>query len=284
MAQKLAGKVAVVTGSGGGIGREVVLAMAAEGARIVAADIGKDPDGGYSTDKVVKEIKSAGGEAVGNYDNVASMAGGENIIKTATRNFGRIDILVNCAGNFNSKPTIEMTEQEWDSIIAVHLKGMFSCTQAALKEMIKQKNGRIINISSTAAFPPEVRAATIAYGTAKAGVLGFSLMLSMEMASNGITVNAVIPNAVTKLFPMQRQGLGGGMRGAPGDVAPLITYLSTDEAKDITGQFIYSCGGDICVFHRPNQFPGPHMFVRKMGKWTVDELTVLVPQLITTKK
>jgi NAD(P)-dependent dehydrogenase (short-subunit alcohol dehydrogenase family) len=284
VAQKLAGKVAVVTGSGGGIGREVVLAMAAEGAKIVVADIGKEPDGVYAADKVVKEVKSAGGEAVANYDNVASMAGGENIIKTATKNFGRIDILVNCAGNFNSKPTVEMTEQDWDSIIAVHLKGLFACTQAALKEMIKQKSGRIINISSTAAFPPEVRSATIAYGTSKAGVLGFTLMLSMEMAPNGITVNAVIPNAVTKLFPAQRQVFGGGMRGAPGDVAPLITYLSTDEAKDITGQFIYSCGGDICVFHRPNQFPGPHMFVKKMGRWTVDELTTLIPQLITTKK
>jgi NAD(P)-dependent dehydrogenase (short-subunit alcohol dehydrogenase family) len=284
MAQKLAGKVAVVTGAGGGIGREAVLAMAAEGAKIVVADIGKEPDGSYSADKVAKEIKSLGGEAVANYDNVASMAGGENIIKAATKNFGRIDILVNCAGNFNAKPTIEMTEQDWDSIIAVHLKGMFACTQAALKEMLKQKSGRIINISSTAAFPPEVRSATIAYGTAKAGVLGFTLMLSMEMAPNGITVNALIPNAVTKLFPMQRQVFGGGMRGAPGDVAPVITYLTTDEAKDITGQFIYSCGGDICVFNRPNQFPGPHMFVRKMGKWSVDELSVLIPQMVTAKK
>jgi NAD(P)-dependent dehydrogenase (short-subunit alcohol dehydrogenase family) len=283
MAQKLAGKVAVITGSGGGIGREVVLAMAAEGAKIVVSDIGKDADGGYAADRVVTEVKNAGGNAVANYDNVASMVGGESIIQTAVKNFGRIDILVNCAGNFNAKPTVEMTEQEWDSIIAVHLKGLFACTQAALKEMIKQKSGRIINISSTAAFPPEVRGATIAYGTAKAGVLGFTLMLSMEQAANGITVNAVIPNAVTKLFPMQRQVFGGGQRGQPGDVAPLFTYLATDDAKDITGQFIYSCGGDICVFNRPNQFPGPHMFVRKMGKWTVDELTTLVPQLITKK-
>jgi NAD(P)-dependent dehydrogenase (short-subunit alcohol dehydrogenase family) len=283
MAQKLAGKVAVVTGAGGGLGREAVLAMAAEGAKIVVADLGKDTDGTYFADKVVKEIKNAGGNAVSSFDNVASMAGGEKIIKAAVDNFGRIDVLLNCAGNFNSKPTVEMTEQEWDSIIAVHLKGLFACTQAALKYMIPQKSGRIINISSTAAFPPEVRSATIAYGTAKAGVLGFTLMLSMEQASNGITVNAVIPNAVTKLFPMQRQVFGGGQRGQPGDVAPLFAYLASDDAKDISGQFIYSCGGDLCVFNRPNQFPGPHMFVRKMGKWTVDELVTLVPQLITKK-
>ena len=150
--------------------------------------------------------------------------------------------------------------------------------------MMKQKSGCIINISSTAAFPPEVRDATIAYGTSKAGVLGFTGMLADEMLDYGVTVNAMIPNAVTKLFPFQRKVFGGGMRQGPEFVAPVIAYLATDEAKDITGRFIYSCGGDICVFDKPLQLPGPHMFVRRVGMWTVEELIEIMPHLVTAKK
>ena len=151
MAQELKGKVAVVTGGGGDIGKGIALALAAEGAKVVVNDVSRDPDGNSAADKAVEEIKKAGGTAAANYDSVATMQGGENIVKTATSNFGRIDILVNCAGNFKVVKSVEMTEEDWDSIIDVHLKGHFSCTKAAALEMMKQKSGRIINISSRGA-------------------------------------------------------------------------------------------------------------------------------------
>jgi len=283
MAQKLAGKVAVVTGAGSevGIGREVAFAMAAEGASVVVNDIGKDPDGTRAADKVVNEIKKAKGTAVANYDSVTTMEGGENIIKTATSNFGRIDILVNCAGNFKFQRIVEMTEGDWDSIMDVHLKGHFSCSKAAVLEMIKQKSGRIINISSRGAI---FGIANLAYSTAKAGILGFTLILSEEVKEHGITVNAVLPSARTKLFPWEKKPLGDNMptplRFEPDFAAPIIVYLATDEAQNITGQLVYASGGDLCVYSRPLQLPGPNMFIRKIGKWTIDELIEVIPPLI----
>lgn len=281
MAQKLDGKVAVITGGGGGIGRATAIAMAVEGAKIVVNDIAKDTGGNNNVDKVVNEIKETQGIAVANYDNVSTMAGGENIIKTAVSNFGRIDILVNTAGNFISRPIVDFTENEWDSIIAVHLKGHFSCCKYAAKEMIKQKSGRIINISSRAAFtyqPGPLN--SIAYAAAKAGILGFSAQLSSELKDHGITVNSIIPSANTQLFPGQGRRFGGGIRETPDFVAPIITYLATDEAKNITAQTFYACGGDLCIFGRPMQLPGPHMFIRKIGKWTVDELCEVIPPMV----
>jgi 3-oxoacyl-[acyl-carrier protein] reductase len=276
MAQKLIGKSAVVTGGGGGIGREVALAMAAEGANVVVSDIGRDP-----ADKVVGEIKKAGGKAVASYDNVGTMQGGANIIKTAISNFGRIDILVNCAGNFKAKGIVDITEEEWDSIINVHLKGHFSCAKAAVPEMIKQKSGRIINISSRAAAFGKV----IAYGTAKAGILGFTAMLAAEVKEHGITVNAIFPSAQTQLFPGGAPSTSDNMpvppnRG-PEYVAPIIVYLATDEAQNITGRYIYASGGDICFYARPFRLPGEaNILIRKMGKWKIDELNEVIPPIV----
>jgi NAD(P)-dependent dehydrogenase (short-subunit alcohol dehydrogenase family) len=278
MAQKLAGKVAVVTGAGSevGIGKEVAKAMAAEGAKVVVNDIGKDPDGTMGADRVVKEITDAKGTAVANYDSVTSMEGGASIIKTATDNFGRVDILVNTAGNFIAGPTPDFTEEDWDKVINVHLKGLFACTQPALREMIKQKSGgRIINITSIAAWQP-VGGGGAAYGTAKAGVLGFGRFLSVEMKEHGITVNAVSPKAKTRLFPM------AGDVG-PDHVAPLPVYLATDEAKDITGQIIFIGAGMLMVFSPLMTMgpPGAHQHLHhKRGIWTVDELITIMPRMV----
>jgi NAD(P)-dependent dehydrogenase (short-subunit alcohol dehydrogenase family) len=284
MTQRLKGKSAVVTGGGGGIGREAALALAAEGAKVVVNDISRDPDGKSTADKVVEEITKAKGTAVANYDSVTTMAGGENIIKTATSNFGRIDILINCAGNFKAIPIAEITESDWDSIIAVHLKGHFSCTKAAVPAMIKQKSGRIINLSSRAgfAFSPGLPPSSVAYATAKAGIVGFTGQLSLELKEHGITANTILPSANTQLFPGRGIRFGGGTREDADFVAPLIAYLATDEAKDITGQIFYACGGDVCIYNRPMQLPGPHMFIRKMGKWTVDELSEILPPMVVS--
>jgi NAD(P)-dependent dehydrogenase (short-subunit alcohol dehydrogenase family) len=281
MTERLKGKSAIVTGGGDGIGRAAALALAEEGARVVVNDIGRRPDGSVMADQVVAEITKAGGTAVPNGDSVATMAGGVSIIQTAVRNFGRVDILVNCAGNYKLGTILDMTEADWDSVIGVHLKGHFSCIQAAAKEMVKQKSGRIINISSTGAFnyvPGFSR--SIAYPAAKAGILGITAAMSTLLIQYGITVNALLPGAVTKLFPAPtNMGFGAKKREGPEYVAPLIVYLASDEAKNINGEFFYLAGEELCLFSRPLQLPGPHMFMRKTGKWTFEELSEVIPSM-----
>jgi NAD(P)-dependent dehydrogenase (short-subunit alcohol dehydrogenase family) len=285
MAQKLKGKVAVVTGAGSGvgIGREVALAMAAEGAKLVVNDILIRENGSRGADEVVSIITKNKGLAIPNYDSVATMDGAINIIRTAIQNFGHIDILVNAAANWVCKPTVEHTEADWDAIMGVHLKGLFSCTQAAIKEMIKQDNGgRIINFISNAAFTSTLGpGAAIAYCTAKAGVAGFTNAISLELEKYGITVNAISPVALTNLFPDDRV-VNGIKAVGPEFVTPIIVYLATDEAKMISGQFIFSSAGCIRVLGLP--FQKPEAEVHKEGKWTVDELIEILPKMIKHRK
>ncbi|MBI4330152.1 MAG: SDR family NAD(P)-dependent oxidoreductase [Chloroflexi bacterium] len=283
MAQTLKGKSAVVTGGGSGIGRGIALALAAEGAKVVVNDIGRGADGRSAADRVVEEIVRANGAAVASHDSVATMAGGENIIKTATTNFGRIDILVNTAGNYLGAPVAETTEEMWDSLVAVHLKGHFSCTRAAVREMLPQKSGRIINFSSRGAFFLPFPSSP--YATVKAGIMGFTAALAKELKEHGITVNCILPSAVTPLFPDKKGPLGDNMPVPPNPdpefVAPMVVYLATDEARTITGQYFYAGGGDLCIYARPLQLPGgAHVLVRKTGKWTLDELKDVVPQVL----
>jgi NAD(P)-dependent dehydrogenase (short-subunit alcohol dehydrogenase family) len=270
MTQWLEGKAAVITGGGNGIGRAVALEMARLGAKVVVADFSKD-----GADKVVAEIVSKNGVAVANYGNVATAEGAAGIVETATKNFGRLDILVNCAGNFKIRPTVEMTDDEWNSIITVHLTGHFNCTRAAARVMIPQKTGRIINISSPAAgmgLPPH--SPSVAYCAAKAGILGLTTANAVEFEPYGITVNAILPSADTKLFP----GWTGPIGGLPGTelvdpeyIAPIMAYLATDQAQSITGRYIFARGEDVCVFARPLQVSSA-VLLRGRGKWTIEEL------------
>jgi NAD(P)-dependent dehydrogenase (short-subunit alcohol dehydrogenase family) len=266
----LKGKVAVVTGGGSaGIGGAVSYSLAMEGAKVVANDIGRDPEGNRAADKMVEKIKKAGGTAIANYDNVDSMQGGAKIIKSATDNFGRIDILVNVAGNYWGVSTPDMTEKDWDSVMNVHMKGTFATVKAALPTMIKQKSGRIINFSSRAAFngpaSAKVSYSNVAYNAAKAGILGLTMALASEFRDSGITVNAVLPSAVTPLFPREKMPLEDNLpvprNIGPEFVPPIVVYLASDKAKDITGQYIYAAGEDICIFGRPFRLPGPHTFL-----------------------
>ena len=287
--QRLSGKSAVVTGSGSiGIGRAVAIGLAAEGAKVVVNDIGSSPEGARLADLVVKQIRDAGGTAVANYDSVATMQGGENIVKTAVSNFGKIDILINCAGVFKIMPTQDMTEKDWDSVMSVHLKGHFSCCKAAMIEMMRQKSGRIINFSSRGAFHgpavPNPSFSCLAYNTAKAGILGFTTALAGELKEQGITVNCMLPSAITTLFPYEKRPITDNIpipaHLEPEYVVPMVVYLASDEAAKITGQYFYSCGGDICLYGRPLQLPGPHMFMHKPDKWTFEELSRIIPTML----
>ena len=279
MTLRLNGKAAVVTGGGGGIGRAVCLALAAEGASVVVNDFGTSTDGTKAADKVVNEIKKANGIAVANYDSVATVVSAQMIIDTATSNFGRIDILANCAGNYISAPTVDMTQEQWDSEMAVHLGGHFSCSRAAARAMIKQKSGSIINVSSLGAFPIFGGSGT-GYSTAKAGIIGFTAALSWELKEHGIRVNVIFPQATTPLFtgttPRGRPGIPLTTSLNPEDIAPMFVYLGTDEAKNITGQYIYAAGGDFSILDKPMKH---RLFIRKIGRWTVDELSKIVPGL-----
>ncbi|OGO38405.1 MAG: hypothetical protein A2147_03375 [Chloroflexi bacterium RBG_16_57_8] len=295
MSGKLEGKSAVVTGAGaGGIGEAVCMLMAKEGAKVVVNDFKPQ-----IADETVEKVKKEGGTAVANSDSVATMAGGQAIINAAVKNFGKIDILINIAGNYIVGNILEQTEADWDSQINVHLKGAFSCTQAAAKEMVKQKNGRVINISSPTPFAYKgMGSRSIAYSAAKSGIIGFTITASRQLEEYGITVNGIIPGAVTKLFPgppgpprpagtapappaaaPRPSGLLVGM-ASPDFVAPTIVYLCTDEAKDITGRFFHAAGNRVGVYARPFDLNTSNSSVYKLGQWTVDEVKEVIPRML----
>jgi len=309
MAGKLDGKVAIVTGGGvGGIGEAVSILMAKEGAKIVVNDYKLD-----IAEQTVAKVKQAGGTAVANGDSVTTMAGGQSVINAAIKSYGKIDILINLAGNYLVGSILDQTEADWDSQISVHLKGVFSCTQAAAKEMVKQKRGRIINVSSPTPFAYKGMASrSIAYSAAKSGIIGFTITAARHLAEYGITVNGLIPGAVTKLFPgppgPPRPGgqpgggpppggpaaAAGGSLGAaaprgpsplvgmagPEFVAPTIVYLCTDEAKDITGRFFHASGGRVGVYAHPFDLNATNSSVFKIGQWTIDEVGEIIPRML----
>jgi len=294
----LEGRVAVVTGAGRGMGRAEALAFAAEGAKVVVNDLGGAMDGTEAStspaDEVVQEINKLGGEAVANYDSVATAQGGENIIRTAIDNFGRIDILVNNAGILRDRMVYKMTEDEWDMVIKVHLYGHFHCTRAACVHFRQQRSGRIINISSTAGLGSLAQAN---YAAAKEGILGFTRTVALDMGRYGVTCNAICPGAGTRinLTPefwasvekAKAQGLpifDGGVGGLatredlekmkPEMVAPMVVFLATDEAGDINGCTFSVTGGDVGIFREREVRSSIH----KDGTWTLDELINIIPR------
>ncbi|MBN1458987.1 MAG: SDR family NAD(P)-dependent oxidoreductase [Armatimonadetes bacterium] len=282
MTEHLRGRVAVITGGGSGIGRAVALAMAAEGASVVVNDKGRSSNDDWLADQVVADIVRGGGAAVANHDSIATMSGGESVVATAVKNYGRVDILVNCAANFKIVRTIDMSETDWDSIMDVHVKGHLSCVKAALPLMLSQSYGRIVNFSSQAAFGRV--AASLPYSTAKAAILGFTNCLSVELQDAGITVNAILPSAATPLFPgVEREYRTDGVPYPaslePDWIAPVVVYLASEQAGQVTGQFIYAAGGDLCIYEQPLR---PRVFLRKTDKWVVEELHETIAAMIET--
>jgi len=284
----LDGKVAVITGAGRGIGRAVAMHMAAEGAKVVVNDVGAAVDGSGAdkapADEVVAAIKEAGGIAVANYDDVAAVKDGQNIINAAMDNFGRIDVLVNNAGVYRPRLLVEMSEEDWDATMAVHLRGHFCCTKPAAVAMIGQGGGRIINMSSGASLGA---AGSSNYSAAKAGILGFTRALARELGPQGIMVNAVFPLARTRMTEMADQAKriqrpeGLGRRQTAADVAPLIVYLASDRADGINGYtFSLRHEGTIEIYSNPMMLRG----IYSKDKWTADDIAAAVPNLLSEMK
>ncbi len=246
----LDGKVAIVTGAGGGLGREHALALSKQGAAVVVNDLGGARDGTGSgaamADKVVAEIVEAGGEAAPNWDDVSSIEGGQGILKTALDNFDRVDILVNNAGILRDKSFANTTEDLWDIVVKVHLKGTYCVTHAVYNHMKQgEKGGVIINTSSTSGLNGNFGQSN--YGAAKAGIAGMSRCLAIEGVKYGIRVFILAPVALTRLtddLPMfHEEKIQAQMN--PGLVSPLVVYLASDLAKDQTGKTFFVGGGRI---------------------------------------
>lgn len=244
---KLKGKVAIVTGSGRGIGKEIALALAREGANVVITSRTQE-----EIEKVVKEIKALKVKVLGVRTDVSNFKEMGQLVEKTIKEFGRVDILVNNAGIFESSPLSQMTEEQWNRMMAVDLKGVFNCTRAVINQMIKQKYGKIINISSIAGtalgFPGSTH-----YSAAKAGIIGFTQTLAMEVAQYGINVNSIAPGIIETNMTIGALGEKGlkefakeiplGRTGKPEDISNLLVFLVSDDASYITGQVITVDGG-----------------------------------------
>jgi NAD(P)-dependent dehydrogenase (short-subunit alcohol dehydrogenase family) len=245
----LDGKVALVTGAGGGLGRAHALLLAKEGASVVVNDLGGARDGTGAShnmaDKVVEEIKKAGGKAVADYGSVSDPAQAKTMVQAAVKSFGKIDICINNAGILRDKSFKNMTDDMWDIIISVHLRGTYLVTKAAFDQMIEQgKGGRIIMTSSTSGLFGNFGQTN--YGAAKAGTAGFMRCLWLEGVKYGITVNVLAPTAMSRLtediLPEQAKDAF-----PPEKVSPAVVWLCTDEAKDVSGRQFLVAGNNVSL-------------------------------------
>jgi len=252
MARLLEGKVAIVTGAGGGIGREHALTFAHEGAKVVVNDLGSDRHGGGKggemADKTVADIKAAGGEASANYDSVATREGADGLVWTALNKYGHVDVLVNNAGILRDKTLLNMSEQDFDLVLDVHLRGTFLCTQAVARALKAQgKGGRIINTTSLSGLLGNFGQGN--YAAAKGGIYSLTRTASMEFQRMGVTVNAIAPVALTRMTQdlAMFKGLTADQIG-PQYVAPVAAFLASDLAADITGAIVGVQGPKIFIY------------------------------------
>ena len=274
MAKLLEGKVAAVTGAGGGIGREHALALARAGARVVVNDLGSDRHGrgagSRMADQVVEEVKALGGEAAASYDSVATREGADGVIWTALNRFGRLDILVNNAGILRDRTLLNMSEDDFDRVLEVHLRGTFLCTQAAARVMKAQgRGGRIVNTTSLAGLLGNFGQTN--YASAKAGIYGLTRVAALELQKAGITVNAVAPVALTRMTSDLALMKGATEKDlGPQFVAPVVVFLASDLAQDITGQVVGVQGGKLFLY-RVEMTAGVERDAAE-GLWTPEEI------------
>ena len=309
MGQRLIGRVAIVTGGGRGIGRTVALQMAEEGAAVVIADLGVNLDGSGKeagpADETVQMIKAMGGRAIAHYGDVANFADTKDLVDTTLREFGRLDILTHVAGILRDRMVFNMTEDDWDAVLAVHLKGAFNTVRNALEPMMRQRYGRILLFSSRSSLGASGQAN---YAAAKAAQVGMARSLANELAPFGITINAIYPSANTRMrgsipeSAAQLRASAGIVSGSaagrgkaapdagpvlrddappgqsqedPENNAPTSTWLATEAASGVTGQVIGTWGW------QASRYTARYVTksIRKSKVWTVDELAVAIPRL-----
>lgn len=271
------GRVAVVTGSGNGIGRAEAKLFAKYGAKVVVNDIGTTTEG-IGTDNrpaetVAKAIRDDGGEAIANFDSVAEEKSAEKIIQAAIDTWGRIDILVNNAGVIRDPFDIfEMPTENWEITMRTHLYHVFFCSRAASRYMKKQGYGRIISTSSHTGFG--WRGFT-AYSAVKEGITGFTRTLARDMVDFGVTANAIRPLAAWRGSKVLAPGMA---INTPEEVAPLVAYLASEEAGNVTGRIFEVWHGHVGIFAEP---PPVEQVITKDGSWTTEELMKKMPQTLT---
>ena len=303
MGKRLEGRVAIVTGAGRGIGREVSKLLAEQGASVVVNDFGGAVDGtgssGAPADEVVREIRSAGGTAVAAYDSVAEFDSAARIVQTALDNFGRLDILCNVAGILRDRMLFNMTEEEWDQVLQVHMYGAFNMVRNSVPSMIEQRYGRIVLFASSSGLGSSGQTN---YAAAKEAMVGMVRSLSRELAGHGITINAVYPGAQTRMTEtvsdrsrqMRQQQRAAAAAAAaptgavemigppipgpaeardPGNNAPKVVYLCTEVGGAITGQVIGTTGWAMTLYSPRHVIKSIH----KSGRWTLEELDRLIP-------
>ena len=272
MAKLLEGKVAIITGAGGGIGREHALYFAKEGAKVVVNDLGGDRHGGGKggemTDKTVADIKAAGGEAVANYDSVATREGADGILWSALAKFGKVDILVNNAGILRDRTIVNMSDSDLNLVLDVHLKGTFYCMQAVARQLkVQGKGGRIVNTTSLSGLIGNFGQGN--YAAAKGGIYSMTRVAALEFAKMNVTVNAVAPVAVTRMtedLPMMA-GINKDDLG-PQFISPVAAFLASDLSSDLTGQIVGVQGRKVFVY-RMEETPGVS---KEKGSWTPAEI------------
>jgi len=307
MGNRLDGRVAIVTGAGRGLGKSVALLLAQEGASVVVNDLGGTVDGTGSAPtpatEVVQEIRNAGGTAVASADSVSEYDAAARIVQTAIDSFGGVDILVHVAGILRDRMVFNMTEEEWDGVLQVHLYGAFNMVRNAIPHMVDNRYGRIVLFSSGSGLGASGQAN---YAAAKEGIVGFTRALARELASFGITVNAVYPGGATRmtasvpqstreLRQQQRAAAAAASAGAtaappgmtaqgapiegpeeahaPENNAPKVAYLCTEAGGSITGQVIGTSGWPMTLYSPRHVAQSIH----KKGRWTLDELDELMP-------
>lgn len=286
------GRVVIVTGAGRGIGRGHAIEFARQGAKVVVNDLGANVDGSGGSDgpagEVVDEIRAMGGEAIANGENVADWEGAQRLVNAAIEHFGDLHVVVNNAGILRDRMLVNMTEEEWDAVISVHLKGTFAPTRWAAaywREKVKAGetvDARIINTSSTSGIfgnPGQTN-----YGAAKAGIAAFTIICARELGRYGITVNAIAPAALTRMT----ENLGMGQRAAdvkpdefdrfsPDNIAPTVVWLASEQAKDVTGQVFIVSGGTVSVAEGWRRGPT----ASQDDRWDPAELGKVIPDLLS---
>src|SRR5512144_2055791 len=274
----LDGKVAVVTGAGSGIGRAVALGLAGAGASVVVNDYGVSVDGrdpsSAAASAVVKEIEARGGRAIASPESVATMAGGRAIVGTALDTYGDLHILVMCAGILRERMIFNMSEEDWDAVIAVHLKGHFTLMQPATRHMREKRAGRIITFTSTAGL--EGSPGQPNYSAAKEGIVGLTRSAALAMAKYGVTVNCISPTADTRMTQRLPDERRGQAMAPPEAIAPVVAFLASDRAAHVTGQVIGVRGNQVTLYSHP----APLRQLTSREPWTPEALADIYDQAL----